>query len=79
MRGPFPASRRAGADRTPSDLVVISGDLADNPSIAACGHLLELLAPLEVAYRALPGNHDDRDLMRAAPGRAASPATANWT
>jgi 3',5'-cyclic-AMP phosphodiesterase len=51
------------------DLVVISGDLVDSPSVEAYGHLLALLAPLQVPYAALPGNHDDRALMRAAlPG-----------
>ena len=51
------------------NLVVISGDLVDSPSVEAYEHLIALLAPLEVTYAALPGNHDDRALMRAAlPG-----------
>ena len=51
------------------DLVVISGDLVDAPSPSAYQHLLQLLAPLEIPFAAVPGNHDDRDLMRAAlPG-----------
>jgi 3',5'-cyclic-AMP phosphodiesterase len=48
------------------DLVVISGDLVDVPSPTAYEHLIQLLAPLEIAFAAVPGNHDDRDLMRAA-------------
>jgi 3',5'-cyclic AMP phosphodiesterase CpdA len=48
------------------DLVVISGDLVDRPSKEAYGHLCRLLAPLELPFAAIPGNHDDRDLMRAA-------------
>ena len=48
------------------DLVVISGDLVDAPSQSAYEHLLQLLAPLEIPFAAAPGNHDDRDLMRAA-------------
>jgi 3',5'-cyclic-AMP phosphodiesterase len=48
------------------DLVVISGDLVDVPSKAAYDHLLQLLAELEIPFAAIPGNHDDRDLMRAA-------------
>jgi 3',5'-cyclic AMP phosphodiesterase CpdA len=48
------------------DLVVISGDLVDAPSASAYEHLMQLLAPLEVPFAAAPGNHDDRDLMRAA-------------
>jgi 3',5'-cyclic AMP phosphodiesterase CpdA len=48
------------------DLVVISGDLVDAPSPSAYEHLVQLLSPLEIPYAAVPGNHDDRDLMRAA-------------
>ena len=48
------------------DLVVISGDLVDAPSKAAYDNLVELLSPLEIPFAAVPGNHDDRDLMRAA-------------
>jgi 3',5'-cyclic-AMP phosphodiesterase len=48
------------------DLVVISGDLVDSPSKEAYHHLIRLLAPLELPFAAIPGNHDDRDLMRAA-------------
>ena len=48
------------------DLVVISGDLVDSPSREAYDHLIRLLSPLELRFAAIPGNHDDRDLMRAA-------------
>jgi 3',5'-cyclic AMP phosphodiesterase CpdA len=47
-------------------LVVISGDLADTPSAEEYAHLKSLLAPLEIPFVAVPGNHDDRVLMRAA-------------
>jgi Icc protein len=51
------------------DLVVISGDLVDTPLAAEYDHLKELLAPLEIPFAAIPGNHDSRELMRAAlPG-----------
>jgi 3',5'-cyclic-AMP phosphodiesterase len=51
------------------ELVVISGDLADTPLAAEYDHLKTLLAPLELPFTAVPGNHDSRDLMRAAlPG-----------
>jgi 3',5'-cyclic-AMP phosphodiesterase len=54
------------------NLVVISGDLVDSPSKEAYEHVVRLLAPLELPFAAIPGNHDDRDLMRAAlPGRYA--------
>ena len=48
------------------DLVVISGDLVDAPSKPAYDHLLQLLSALEIPFAAIPGNHDDRELMRAA-------------
>ena len=48
------------------DFVIISGDLVDSPSKEAYDHLLALLSPLEIPFAAVPGNHDDRDLMRAA-------------
>ena len=47
------------------DLVVISGDLADTPSPEEYDHLKALLAPLQIPFAAIPGNHDDRTLMRA--------------
>jgi len=47
-------------------LVVISGDLVDTPLAAEYEHLKALLAPLEIPFVAIPGNHDSRDLMRAA-------------
>ncbi|MGJ5043456.1 MULTISPECIES: phosphodiesterase [unclassified Bradyrhizobium] len=51
------------------DLVVISGDLVDTPSPAEYDHLKDLLAELETPFVAVPGNHDSRELMRAAfPG-----------
>jgi Icc protein len=48
------------------DLVVISGDLADTPTKGEYDHLISLLAPLQIPFAAIPGNHDDRALMRAA-------------
>jgi 3',5'-cyclic AMP phosphodiesterase CpdA len=47
-------------------LVVISGDLADTPVAEEYEHLKSLLAPLQIPFVAVPGNHDDRALMRAA-------------
>jgi Icc protein len=48
------------------DLVVISGDLADTPTAEEYQHLRQLLAPLELPLIGIPGNHDSRELMRAA-------------
>lgn len=60
------------------DLVIISGDLVDAPSRESYEHLLRLLAPLQIPCAAVPGNHDDRAMMRAAfPGGSyAMPAGA---
>jgi len=48
------------------DLVVISGDLADTPTAGEYQHLKRLLAPLELPFVSIPGNHDSRELMREA-------------
>src|SRR5450631_1899736 len=53
------------------DLVVISGDLADTPTPEEYAHLKHLLAPLKLTFAGIPGNHDSREMMRAAfPGAA---------
>ena len=54
------------AFRPRPELVVISGDLADTPVAEEYEHLNRLLAPLEIGFAAVPGNHDSRELMRAA-------------
>lgn len=48
------------------DLVVISGDLADTPTQEQYDHLKRLLTPLQIPFVAIPGNHDERTLFRAA-------------
>jgi len=48
------------------DFVVISGDLADTPASEEYEHLKRLLAPLKLPFAGIPGNHDSRDMMRAA-------------
>jgi 3',5'-cyclic-AMP phosphodiesterase len=53
------------------DFVVISGDLADTPMREEYDHLKRLLAPLKLPFAAIPGNHDSRDMMRAAFPEAA--------
>jgi 3',5'-cyclic-AMP phosphodiesterase len=49
---------------TPTALL-LTGDLADAPSSATYEQAHELLAPLEAPIHAIPGNHDDRELLRA--------------
>ena len=53
------------------DFVVISGDLADTPTSEEYEHLKRLLAPLKLSFAGIPGNHDSRDMMRAAFGGSA--------
>ena len=48
------------------DFVVISGDLADTPNMEEYDYLKRLLAPLKLPFAGIPGNHDCRELMRAA-------------
>ena len=59
-------------------VVVATGDLVDGPNEAAYAHLDRLLAPLDLPLAAIPGNHDDRDLVRRVfPGqRYAQPSGA---
>jgi 3',5'-cyclic-AMP phosphodiesterase len=52
------------------DFVVISGDLADTPTSEEYDYLKCLLAPLKLPFAGIPGNHDSRELMRAAFPRA---------
>lgn len=47
-------------------MVVISGDLVDTPTAEEYDHLKILLASLEIPFLAIPGNHDERTLMRLA-------------
>src|ERR1043165_3107903 len=48
------------------DFVVISGDLADTPTAEEYQYLKRLLALLKPRFAGIPGNHDSRELMRAA-------------
>jgi 3',5'-cyclic-AMP phosphodiesterase len=50
----------------PADAVVVTGDLVDSGKPAQYEHLRALLAPLAAPVYLLPGNHDDRDALRAA-------------
>jgi 3',5'-cyclic-AMP phosphodiesterase len=48
------------------DFVVISGDLVDTPTVDEYDHLKRLLVPLTLPFAGIPGNHDGREMMRAA-------------
>ena len=48
----------------PPELVFATGDLVDAGSEEEYRRLQELLAPLRIPLYLIPGNHDDRDVMR---------------
>src|SRR5450830_2115199 len=48
------------------DAVVLSGDLVDFGLADEYAMLCSLLAPLQIPYYLLPGNHDERTALRAA-------------
>src|SRR5215813_3338957 len=48
------------------DLIVHTGDLTDLGLPGEYAHLKEILAPLRTPILAIPGNHDEREAMRAA-------------
>ncbi|BBU56236.1 hypothetical protein KU6B_25010 [Mameliella alba] len=50
----------------PIDLVVVTGDLVDNGTAAQYARFIEIMDPLGLPLRAVPGNHDARDPMRDA-------------
>jgi 3',5'-cyclic AMP phosphodiesterase CpdA len=70
------AVKRVAALQPRPHAVLLSGDLADTPSSAAYAQAHELLAPLGLPLYAIPGNHDDRDLLRAQFGPEPAPAGA---
>lgn len=58
------------------DAVVITGDLVDAGGAVEYARLVDLLAPLPMPVFVIPGNHDERENMRAAfAARAYLPET----
>ncbi|WP_420340054.1 phosphodiesterase [Roseibium sp.] len=49
----------------PIDLVLVTGDLTEHGTQEEYSRFKTLLGSLDVAYRAVPGNHDRRGTMRA--------------
>ena len=50
----------------PVDMAVVTGDLTDFGTPDEYRRFRRILEPLAIPYRAIPGNHDDREVMRAA-------------
>ena len=48
------------------DVVIFTGDLTDKASSEAYSMLRSILEPLRAPYFLIPGNHDDRELLRVA-------------
>ncbi len=51
------------------DLVLLTGDLTERGSAAEYARVADALAPLTMPVHAVPGNHDDAKVARAALGR----------
>jgi 3',5'-cyclic AMP phosphodiesterase CpdA len=62
--------------RPAPDALLLTGDLADNLADSEYAEVLALLEGIDAPWYALPGNHDDRDVMRrhfGIPGDAGTP------
>ncbi len=55
-----------GDSRWPADLVALTGDLIQDDSEAAYGHIVTSMETLGLPVLTVPGNHDVRELMQAA-------------
>ncbi len=66
-----------------ADRALITGDLVQDNSVEAYERFRELLLPLNMRMHCVPGNHDDRDLMRPVCSRppfsyCAKEAIGDW-
>lgn len=48
------------------DCVLVTGDLTDHGTPEEYAHFAEIMATLDLPWRAIPGNHDQREAMRTA-------------
>lgn len=65
----------------PVDLAIVTGDLTDFGTPAEYAHFREIMSPLAIPYRVVPGNHDLRENLRASfPSESWMPADGgiNW-
>lgn len=61
-----------------ADLVLLTGDLADDGSLAALGRLRDLVEPRAVPVLAVGGNHDEVGNVRAVFGTADMVEVGSW-
>ena len=47
------------------DVVLVTGDITHSGQSEKFTHAAELLNPLKMPFYVIPGNHDDRDLLRS--------------
>ncbi len=60
------------------DLVVLTGDLADDGSLAALQRVERMVAELSTPVLAIAGNHDDADIVRAVFGATDTAEVGSW-
>jgi 3',5'-cyclic-AMP phosphodiesterase len=68
----------AALDPAPQS-VLVTGDLTHHGAPAEYERVCQLLAPLRMPLHILPGNHDDRDALRAAFGPAGDTPFVQYT
>ena len=56
--------KQAITENPPVDLILLTGDLAEDPYQAVYQRLNQLLSPLQIPVVCLPGNHDDYQIMQ---------------
>ena len=57
------------------DLVLVTGDIANNAERAETGRAADILAKLDAPFFLTPGNHDDRNILKTAFSQAVIPTT----
>ena len=73
------AVKTINAMRPRPDLVLHTGDIASHGSVPRYEAFRAIMADLDSPYALIPGNHDDRDALRAVfGGSAALPATGSF-
>ena len=60
------------------DSVLVTGDLVHHGAPAEYDRVRELLAPLRMPVHVLPGNHDDRNALRATLGALAGDSRGSF-